>query len=844
VPFETATPTDAPERFFASRGWAPLPFQRRAWQAYLEGRSGLICVPTGAGKTYAAFGGPLAELAAEHEGGAAVPGRAVTGRDRPRRVRVLYVTPLRAVSRDIELALRSPVAGLALPIDVESRTGDTPSSVRVRQRAGLPEVLITTPESLCLLLSYADAPDRFASCRAVIVDEWHELLSSKRGTQVELALARLRRFAPGVRTWALSATLGNIEEAARAAVGAGDTPILIHERIERPVEITTVLPSDPRQLPWAGHLGLRMLPAVLDALDPERATLLFTNTRAQAELWHSAILAARPEFEPITALHHGSVDRAHRERVEAGLKSGELRFVVATSSLDLGVDFAPVDRVFQIGSPKGIARLLQRAGRSGHRPGEPCRVFCVPTHAMELVEVAAVRDALEHGRVEARRGEHKPLDVLAQHMVTCALGGGFVPDEFFDEVRTAQAFAGLTRGEFDWTLELVTRGGSTLHAYPEFHKVALDERGVARVPGKRAALLHRLNVGTITGQATLSVRVVGGRTLGSIEENFIAGMRRGQKFLFAGRVLEFVRLHESTAYVRRAHGRTNFTPHWAGTRLPISESLGRGVRRMLEAARDHGPGAHAPELEAVAALVRAQAVLSAVPDAGEILVELLETREGAHCFIFPFDGRLVHGGIGALTALRLGRIRPATFAVSANDYGFELLAEPGYPFSELLGLGPPGDRTRWGGVFSADNLVADAHASVNLSELAKRQFREVARIAGLVVRAYPGSPKSARQLTASSSLIFEVFEQFDPGNLLLHQARREVFERQFEQSRMARTLARLRESPLVVTRPERPTPLAFPLMADRFGAKLAHGTLAERIDRMQRLWEREAARSG
>ncbi len=825
---QTQPGLDQIEGFFARRGWQPFPFQREAWDAYLAGRSGLITVPTGAGKTYAAYGGPLAELA-DLAGQGPPP---TTGGRRARSLQVLYITPLRAVSRDIELALRLPVRELGLPIEVESRTGDTPTSVRTRQRTSLPEVLITTPESLCLLLSYADAPQRFARVRSIIVDEWHELLTSKRGTQVELALARIREFSPCARTWALSATLGNIDEAARAVVGVRDEPVVVSGDMARPVEIETVLPREARELPWAGHLGLRMLPRVLEAIDPDRSTLLFVNTRAQAELWHGAILATRPEWEPTTALHHGSIDRAERERVEGGLKNGSLRLVVATSSLDLGVDFSPVERVFQIGSPKGISRLLQRAGRSGHRPGEACRIVCVPTHAMELVEIAAVRDAVARGEIEPRSVQPRPLDVLAQHMVTCALGGGFRPEEFFDEVRTTAGFADLTRPDFDWTLDLVTRGGSTLAAYPEFHKVALDAEGVARVEAKRTAQLHRLNIGTITGEATVPVRYVGGRSLGSIEEYFIAGLKAGQKFMFAGKVVEFVRLHDLVAYVRPAKGKTNFTPHWAGTRLPISESLGRGVRAMLEHAEDGDAVRDASvELAAVAGLVRAQASLSAVPTSGQVLVEMMDSREGSHLFVFPFDGRLVHGGIASIAALRLGRVVPTTFTVTANDYGFELLAERGYPFAELFHAG----------LFAATDLVGDAEESVNLSELAKSQFREVARVSGLVFQTYPGAPKSARQLGASSSLIFDVFAQFDPDNLLLCQARREVLERQFERTRMARTLARLTSAELLITHPERPTPLAFPLMADRFGTTLSHGSLAERIDKMQQLWEREAA---
>lgn len=830
---ETHPGLDRLTSFFSNRGWTPFAFQTQAWEAYLEGRSGLISVPTGAGKTYAAYGGPLADLIGD---GSCPNGHGGTRPRERRAIRILYVTPLRAVSRDIELALRLPIAELGLPFEVESRTGDTTASVRTRQRTNLPEVLITTPESLCLLLSYADAATRFQTLRSVIVDEWHELLASKRGSQVELALARLRGFAPALRTWALSATLGNVADAAEAAVGIGGEPVIVQARMDRPVEIETVLPRTSRELPWAGHMGLRMLPSTLEHLDPDRTTLLFTNTRSQAELWHGAILASRPEWEPTTALHHGSIDRDERERVEAGLKSGALKLVVATSSLDLGVDFSPVEHVFQIGSPKGVARLLQRAGRSGHRPGEPCRVTCVPTHALELFEIAAVRAAIERGEMEPRFPQPSPLDVLAQHMVTCALGGGFRPDELFPEVRAAAGFAELSRSEFDWTLQLVMHGGSTLGAYPEFHKVVIDGEGVARVPSRRIAQLHRMNVGTITGEATVAVRYVGGRSLGSIEEAFVAMLRPGQKFVFAGKVLEFVRLHDLAAYVRPSSGKTNFTPHWAGTKLPISESLGQSVRDTLESAAvglSRSSASHsAPpgiELAHLDRLVRAQGSMSHVPAADECLVELMDSRDGAHLFVFPFDGRLVHGGIAALLALRLGRVRQTTFNLSANDYGFELLAERGYPFETLFAPS----------LLSPDNLAADALESVNLSELAKRQFREVARVAGLVRQHHPGAPKGARQLTASSSLIYEVFEQFDPDNLLMHQARREVLERQFERTRLSRTLSRLRDSRLVIRRTARPTPLSFPLLADRFGAKMSHGTLAERIDRMQRALEAE-----
>jgi ATP-dependent Lhr-like helicase len=806
--------------WLAERGWTPFPFQEQAWAAHQRRESGLINVPTGAGKTYAAYLGPLADLIEERQVGA------VTG------LRILFITPLRAVSRDIEKALKAPVADLGIKIKVESRTGDTSSSIRARQKKELPQVLITTPESLSLLLSQDNAAALFAGLRSIIVDEWHELLATKRGTQTELALARLRRLAPGLRTWALSATLANLDEAAGAVVGAGPpppAPSIIRARIDRPVVIETVIADPADRIPWAGHMGLSMLPDLLRVLDPERATLIFTNTRAQAELWYQAIRYSKPEWAPIMGLHHGSIDRDDRERIERGLKTGTVRLVVCTSSLDLGVDFAPVERVVQIGSPKGVARLLQRAGRSGHRPGETAHIICLPTHGMELVEVAAVRRAIAEGEIEPRLPLRKPLDVLAQHLVTCALGGGFEADAMYDEVRSAWTYRDLAREEFDWALSLVREGGGTLKAYPEFNKVRLVD-GLYRVPERRVAQLHRLNVGTITGDATMHLRYASGRNLGSIEEYFIAQLSPGDRFFFSGRVLEFVRATDMDAIVRPARGKTSFTPHWSGTKLPISESLSEEMRRVIGSVH---PGARPRERElaAIMPLLEIQARWSRLPREDQVLIELTRTREGNHLFVFPFEGRLVHGGLAALIALRLSRTTPATFSMAVSDYGLEVLTSERFDFEPHLGPA----------LFSEENLAHDALESANVSALARRQFREIARIAGLVFPSYPGARKSARQLQVSSSLLFDVFSEFDPANLLLEQARREVLERQFEQSRLGRTLRRLRESERVIVRTERPTPFSFPLVLERLGSNtnaMSSEKLEDRIERMRREWTR------
>ncbi len=793
------------------RAWKPWEFQEQTWAAYARGESGLVQVPTGAGKTYAAYMGPLAELAADHAA-ASSP-----------RLTILYISPLRAVSRDIELALRAPALDLAPWALVESRTGDTRASLRVKQKARLPHVLVTTPESLCLLLTRADAPELLSGVRCAIIDEWHELLSSKRGTQVELALARLRRFSPRMRTWALSATLANLTEAAAVACGGG-TPTVIRSSLSRQITVDSVIPRDLKRLPLAGHLGLNMLPDVVEALDPTVPTLVFTNTRSQAERWYNAILFSKPQWAPIMALHHGSIERDDREAVESGLKSGSLRIVVATSSLDLGVDFAPVERVLQIGSPKGIGRIVQRAGRASHRPGAPCRVTCVPTHGLELFEIDAARRAIESGQVESRHPANKPLDVLSQHMVTCGLGGGFTPDSLFDEVRTAWSYRDLSREEFDWALSLVERGGDTLAAYPAYHRIKPVD-GVHRVVDAKIAQMHRLNIGTIVSEATIDIRYMSGRNLGRIEENFVGHLHSGQRFVFAGKTVEFVMMRDMAAYVKPVKSKTTQTPIWAGAKLPISESLGHAVRESLEHCAN-GTAHSSPEIAAASGIVATQLRLSRIPASSELLIELSQSSEGFHAFIYPFEGRLVHGGLAALIAMRLTRLESATFSISVNDYGLELLSPREFDFERHIA----------DAIFSRDRLMEDAAASLNMSELGRLQFREVARVAGLILQTYPGARKSANQAQAGAGLLYDVLTEFDPGNMLLAQAAREVLERQFEQGRLARCLERLSGSKRIIARTERFTPLSMPLVIERQAALCSSQTILERVQAVRDEW--------
>lgn len=804
--------------WFRTRGWSPFAFQEVAWRAYLAGEHGLIHAATGTGKTLAAWLGPIIEY---HRLGAAAGCPPI---------RVLWVTPLRALATDLVANLTEPMVALAPEWTLASRTGDTDSATRARQRRRLPTALVTTPESLSVLLSDPEHPRRLASLRLVVVDEWHELLGTKRGVQLELALARLRHLVPGLRVWGLSATLGNLEQARDALLGSGQTGRLIQGDQPKAVSITAALPDRLERFPWAGHLGARLLPQVIAAIDTARSTLLFCNTRSQAELWHRALLQARPDWLTEIALHHGSLDRDLRARVEQGLRTGSLRCVVCTSSLDLGVDFSPVDRVIQVGSPKGVARLLQRAGRANHQPGGMSAILCVPTHAFELVEIAAVRAQLARGALEARTPLQGCLDVLAQHLVTLAVGGGFRADAVRAEVQTTWAYRQLSDVQWAWVLGFICQGGPALTAYPDYHKVVVDADGLYRVTDRTIARRHRLGIGTITSDQVLEVRTQQGGRLGTIEESFIARLKPGDRFLFAGRTLSLVRVRELTAFVSVARQSAGEVPRWIGGRLAISESLAEGLLTQLRAVRDgHLEGA---ELTAVAPILELQARWSRLPDGQALVVEVLRSREGHHLFLYPFAGRQVHEGLGALLAYRLSRDQPVTCSVAVNDYGIELLS------TTALGM----DASAVGGLLSPEGLAEDLLGALNAAELAKRQFRDIARIAGLVFSGYPGQGKSARQLQASSGLLFEVLSEFDPDNQLLAQARQEVLEQSLELRRLRATLVELAEQPIVLETPPRLTPLAFPLWVERVRARVSSEAVDARIQRMLDQLERAADR--
>lgn len=905
--------------WFASRGWEPFAFQREVWAAMQAGRSGLLHATTGSGKTYAvALGALLRAQAAEALGGRTAPP-----------LRLLWITPMRALAADTGRALALPATALAPGWTVGLRSGDTPSAERARQDRRWPTVLVTTPESLSLMLTREKAPEELATVDVVVVDEWHELMGNKRGVQVQLALARLATFNPRLVVWGLSATLGNLEEAAQALLGH-DRGVLVRGRLDKTLLIDTLLPLNPGRFSWAGHLGAQMLEPLVRELDGVSTALVFTNVRSQAEIWYQLILEARPEWAGLVALHHGSLAKEVRAWVEAGLKAGTLKVVVATSSLDLGVDFLPVERVLQIGSPKGIARLLQRAGRSGHQPGRPSRITLVPTHTMELVEAAAARRAAQAGRIERRATPDKPLDVLVQHLVTVALGGGFAvePREeaggtpllaaqaptgagadierdaelkaepepaaegegegaldrtpaaaapfrvdapaLFDEVRRTHAYRHLTLDEFRWALDFVERGGASLGAYPEYHRIAAvqepaEEGGGlrARVPDRGIAKRHRLAVGTIVSDASMVVKWLSGGTIGVLEEGFVARLKGGDCFIFAGRVLEYVRTREMVAYVRKATRKKAVITSWQGSKMPLSSELADAVVALLaeaagsagldEAARTALAGATAapvarpdaasaaahqaegpessparaptslePELRAAAPMLRTQQMLSRLPTPDTLLIERYRSREGEHLYLYPFAGRYVHMGLGSLLAWRLARSQPNTFSLSVNDYGFEMLSALPIDPAPLLD----------GSVLSREHVLEDVLASLNSSELAQRRFREIARVAGLIFMGYPGAAKSTRQLQASSSLFYEVFRKHDAGNLLLSQAQAEVLSQELDIHRLGASLEAMATRRAVFVELEVPSPMSLPLMVERFREKLSTEKLKDRLDRM------------
>jgi len=797
-------------KWFRSKNWKPHTFQQETWKAISTGESGLLNAPTGYGKTYAIWFGVLERLLAFRN----------TRKKVPRGTFCLWLTPLRSLSQEMVLALNRVNDDLQLNLDIALRTGDTSTKERQRQATEHPDILITTPESIHLMLAQKGYGHRLQQVQFVIVDEWHELLGSKRGVLTELALSRLKHLNPTIQIWGISATIGNLDEARDILLGDKNEGRIIKANLKKKTEITTVLPERLEKFPWAGHLGIHLASKVLEIVNRSGTTLIFTNTRSQAEIWYQELLKLQPDLAGLLALHHGSLSEEIRQWVEQALHLAKLKAVVCTSSLDLGVDFRPVDTVIQIGSAKGIARFLQRAGRSGHQPGATSRIWFVPTHSLEIIEGAALRYAEKNQLMENRIPYIRSFDVLIQYLVTLAVSDGFNPAEIYEEVKKTHCFSSITLEEFNQCLLLITQGGKTLDAYDEFHKVVV-ENGIYKVVSKKVAMRHRLSIGAIVSDTMMSVKFPSGKYIGSIEEWFISRLNTGDTFWFSGRNLELLRVKDLQAIVKLSNRKKGLVPSWMGGRLPLSTHLSVAIRHMLDQWASTS-GKEEPELAFLKPLFEEQEKRSSLPNSSKFLIEKTQTKEGFHLFFYPFEGKFVHEGMAALIAHRLSKDRSYSFSIAMNDYGFELLSDQEVEIEKAIKEG----------LLSIEHLSEDIQQSVNMTEMARKRFRDIAGIAGLVFQGFPGKKVKTKHLQANSGLFFKVFEEYEHDNLLLREAYDEVFDFQLDYNRLFEALNRIANQDILIKYPENLTPFAFPIFAESFRERFSNESLEDRLNKI------------
>lgn len=826
-------------QWFAKNNWTPFPFQIKTWKAFLDGKHGLLNAPTGSGKTYALW----------------IPIVLQYLKDNPnyktkhqKGLKAIWITPLRALSVEIQQAAQRFADDLGTGLTVGIRSGDTSQSERAKQKRQMPDLLITTPESLMLLLASKGYDKTFKDLTAIVVDEWHELLGSKRGVQMELGLSRLKTVSPKLRIWGISATIGNLDEAMDVLLGPSIQPVLseveglkdqnnsvversrnavlIKAKQKKKIEVRSIIPKKMETFPWRGHLGLHLLEEIIPIINASKTTLIFTNTRGQCEIWFQKILSAHPEFAGEIAMHHGSIAKDTRLWVEQAIRNESLKAVIATSSLDLGVDFAPVETVIQIGGPKGVAKFLQRAGRSNHRPGEPSIIYFLPTHALELLEASALKRAVKEEVVEDRMPYLLSFDVLIQYLITLAVGNGFYPKEIFPEIKSTFCFQGITEDQWRWCLNFITLGSQSLQAYDEYKKVEVMEDGLFKVESRQIAMMHRLSIGTIVSDSMLMVKYVTGGFIGTIEEWFISKLKPGDSFVFAGRTLELVRLRQMVAQVRKSKKKSGKVASFLGGRLPLSSQMSQILREEMQSQSDHKR--NTPELKALADIFDRQERESIVPGENEFLIETFKTRDGYHSLFYPFEGRFVHEAMSSLLAYRISLLSPISFSLAYNDYGFELLSDQYLDIQTILD----------NNLFSPEYLYDDLYKSLNSTELARRKFRDIAVISGMVFQGYPNKVIKTKHLQSNSQLLFDVFRDYEPDNLLYLQAYRETFEHQLEEGRLRKALERINSQEIIWKKCEKATPFSFPIITDGLRAKLSSEKLADRIKKMTLLLEK------
>ncbi|WP_299221010.1 ligase-associated DNA damage response DEXH box helicase [uncultured Aquimarina sp.] len=809
------------ESWFEQQHWKSFPFQKQSWKAFLQGKHGLLNAPTGSGKTYALWI-PIVlyyiknnpDYQTKHKKG----------------LKAIWITPLRALSQEIKQATERVAEDLNTQLTVGIRTGDTSQKERAAQRRSMPDLLITTPESLQLLLASKGYDKTFKDCSAIIIDEWHELLGTKRGIQIELALSRLKTISKDLRIWGISATIGNLEQAREVLLGhqseALQNSVLIKANLKKRIKVKSIIPDEMETFPWRGHLGIHLLDEVVPIIRKSKTTLLFTNTRSQCEIWFQKILQRYPEFAGEMAMHHGSINKETRLWVEQAIRNESLKAVVCTSSLDLGVDFAPVETIIQIGGPKGVARFLQRAGRSGHQPGKTSVIYFLPTHAIELIEASALQQAVKHNTVEDRIPYLNSFDVLIQYLTTLAVSDGFYPKDIYHEVKNTFCYQAISEDDWRWILNFITKGSQSLQSYDEYKKVEILEDGLFKVNNRGIAMRHRLQIGTIVSDAVLMVKYLKGGYIGSIEEWFISKLNPGDVFTFAGRNLELVRIKEMKVLVRKSSKKTSKVPSWMGGRLTLTSQMSELLRNELYTASSSqikNINTQSVELKSLSHIFERQRLESIVPGPDEFLIETFKTREGYHAIFYPFEGRFVHEALGSLLAYRISLLFPISFSIAFNDYGFELLSDQKIDMQQVID----------NDLFTKDQMHSDLQKSLNATEMARRKFRDIAVISGMVFTGYPDKMLKTKHLQSSSQLLFDVFRDYETENLLYRQAFTETFEHQLEEGRLQKALERIERQSIVWKSCKKPTPFSFPIITDRFSReKLSSEKLEDRIKKM------------
>lgn len=794
------------QNWMMEKSISPFKFQIDTWQKFGNGYSGMVVAPTGFGKTYSVFLALISDFL-NH------PEKYKTG------LKMIWITPLRSLSKDIAKAMQEAIDEIGLDWTVGVRNGDTDPKIRQQQVKNMPDILVATPESLHLLLGQKNHQRFFKNLQCIVIDEWHELLGSKRGVMIELGISRLRTYVPKMKIWGITATIGNLDEAMEVLIPYNIKKTKVTAKEKKKIDILSVFPDEVELLPWAGHLGHKLADKVVPIILNSNSTIVFTNTRSQSEMWYQLLLNAYPDFAGQIAIHHSSIDAHLRIWIEENLSNGKLEAVVSTSSLDLGIDFKPVDTVIQIGSAKGVARFLQRAGRSGHSPFETSKIYCVPTHSLELIEVAALKEAVKQNVIEPREPQVLCFDVLVQFLMTLAVGDGFYPDQVYPKIKETYAFREMTEDEWKSILDFLTIGGKALKNYEEFHKIDIQEDGLYKVTSRRIAMLHRMNMGVIVSDAMLKVKFISGGYIGMVEEYFISRLKKDEKFILAGRVLEVAMIKDMTVYVRASKGKA-FAPSYLGGRLPLSSNLGHFLREKLSGALN--PKASEKELQFLHPLLVNQEERSHIPREDEFLVELIKNREGYHLFMYPFEGRLVHEVMAALIAYRISKLAPISFSMAMNDYGFELFSDKEIPLNE--------DNLHK--ILSKENLMNDVISSINAAEMARRKFRDIAVISGMVIQNFPGQQRSNKSLQSSAGLIFKVLEDYDPNHFLVRQAYTEVFNAQLQEVRLVEAFKRIEKSKIILKLANAFTPLSFPIKVDSLRQTLTSENLDARIQKL------------